>query len=286
EGQPIDVRTDIFAFGAIVFESITGRRAYAATTLAMPGAPPALERLVAVCLSKDPEDRWSTAHDVLLQLRSIAAAPIGTAPSDSKGERRERLAWGIAAAAVVVALVAAASGLLRARRGPVEAPLDVLSILPSVETRLERGEAPQISPDGRSVAFVATDRVGKSRLYIRSRDAMDARALSDTDGAAMPFWSPDSRQLGFFAQGQLKTIAISGGSAHAIAAAPVPRGGTWGRDNLILFVAVPNLPVNRVAASGGEAVPVPMPAAHEFRLFPSFLADGRHYLYMAIDDRS
>jgi dipeptidyl aminopeptidase/acylaminoacyl peptidase len=207
-------------------------------------------------------------------------------PADSKGERRERLAWAIATAAVVVALVAAASGLLRARRGPVEAPLDVLSILPSVETRLERGEAPQISPDGRSVAFVATDRLGKSRLYIRSRDAMDARALSDTDGAAMPFWSPDNRQLGFFAQGQLKTIAIAGGSAHAIAAAPVPRGGTWGRDNLILFVAVPNLPVNRVAASGGEAVPVPMPAAHEFRLFPSFLADGRHYLYMAIDDRS
>jgi Tol biopolymer transport system component/tRNA A-37 threonylcarbamoyl transferase component Bud32 len=286
EGQPIDVRTDIFAFGAIVFESVTGRRAYGATTLAMPGAPPALERLVAVCLSNDPEDRWSTAHDVLLQLRSIAAAPVVTKPAGSKVGRRERLAWGVAAAAVVVALVAAASGLLRAPRGPVDAPLDVLSILPSVETRLERGEAPQISPDGRSIAFVATDRVGKSRLYIRSRDAMDARVLSDTDGAAMPFWSPDNRQLGFFAQGQLKTIAISGGSAHAIAAAPVPRGGTWGRDNLILFVAVPSLPIYRVAAAGGDAVPVLMPTVPEFRSFPSFLADGRHYLYIAIDDRS
>ena len=115
---------------------------------------------------------------------------------------------------------------------------------------------------------------------------MVARALSDTDGASMPFWSPDNRQLGFFAQGQLKTIAIAGGSAHAIAAAPVPRGGTWGRDNVILFVAVPNLPIRRVAAAGGDAVPVPMPPVHEFRLFPSFLPDGRHYLYMAIDDRS
>ena len=106
-----------------------------------------------------------------------------------------------------------ASGRLRAPRDPADAGLDVLSILPSVDTALERGEAPQISPDGRSVVFVATDRAGKSGLYIRSRDASVARALPDTDGASLPFWSPDSRQLGFFAQGQLKTIAISGGSA-------------------------------------------------------------------------
>jgi eukaryotic-like serine/threonine-protein kinase len=284
EGQPIDARTDLFAFGAIVFEMITGRRAYGAATFAMSGAPPALERLVAVCLSKDPDDRWSTAHDVLLQLRSIAAAPVGAAIADARIGRRERLAWSAAAAAIVAMVVAAI--LLRAPRTPAEAALDILSILPSAETALERGEAPQISPDGRSVAFVAADRAGKSSLYIRSRDALVARALPDTDDAHMAFWSPDSRQLGFFAQGQLKTIAIAGGSAHAIAAAPVPRGGTWGHDGAILFVAVPNLPVNRVPAAGGDSVAVLMPPVREFRLFPSFLPDGRHYLYMSVDDRS
>jgi len=174
----------------------------------------------------------------------------------------------------------------RVARNTSDVALDVLSVLPPEQTTLDRGEAPQISPDGRSVAFVATDRVGRRALYIRSRDAMAARALSDTDGASQPFWSPDNRQLGFFAQGQLKTIAISGGSAHAIAAATVPRGGTWGRDNVILFVGVPNLPINRVAAAGGDAVPVLMPAVHEYRLHPSLLPDGRHYLYMSIDDRA
>ena len=152
---------------------IAGRRAYGAATFAMPGAPPALERLVAICLSQDPEDRWSTAHDILLQLRSIAAAPVAAAVAATTLTRRERLAWSAAAAALVAAL-ALAAGLVARAAVAVDAGLDVLSILPSADTTLERGEAPQISPDGRSIAFVATDRVGKSGLYIRSRDAIGA----------------------------------------------------------------------------------------------------------------
>ena len=283
-GAPVDQRADIFAFGAIVFEMITGKRAL--TAQAMPGAPVALEHLVAVCLSKEPENRWSSAHDLLLQLRSIAA-DAATRPAMAPPSPRRRLAWvatAVATAAAIVLAVLWQTG--RGTRNPAGAALDVLSILPPDQTTLESGEAPQISPDGRSVAFVATDRIGKSRLYIRSRDAAVARVLSDTDGASLPFWSPDNRQLGFFAQSQLKIISIAGGSAHAIAGAPVPRGGTWGRDNVILFVGVPNLPINRIAAAGGDAVPVPASGVREFRLHPSFLPDGRHYLYLALDDRA
>ena len=301
EGKPIDARTDLFAFGAIVFEMVTGKRAFAGSSQAsligailhtspplvtqvLPGAPPALERLVAVCLSKDPDDRWSTAHDVLLQLRSISAVfEADPARAVSRGRSRERLAWSAAAVATVAALAIAAVMLTaRVARNQADAALDVLSVLAPEQTTLDRGEAPQISPDGRRVAFVATDRLGRSGLYVRGRESLVARPLPDTDGASMPFWSPDSRQLGFFAQGQLKTIAISGGSPHAIAAAPVPRGGAWNRDNVILFMAVPNLPLNRVSAAGGEAASVPMPPVQEFRMFPAFLPDGRHYVYLVI----
>ncbi len=299
EGKPIDARTDLFAFGAIVFEMVTGKRAFNGSSQAsligailhtspppitqvMPGAPPALERLVAVCLSKDPENRWSSAHDVLLQLRSISAVAEADPPiAGPQGRRRERLAWSAAAVATVAALTIAAVTLTgRITRNPVAADLDVLSVLPPEETTLDRGEAPQISPDGRRVAFVATDRLGRSGLYVRNRDSTAARPLPDTDGASMPFWSPDSGNLGFFAQGQLKTIAIAGGSPHAIAAAAVPRGGAWSRDDVILFMNVPSLPLNRVPAAGGDAVPVGGATGPQFRLFPAFLPDGRHYLYL------
>ena len=300
EGKPIDARTDLFAFGAMVFEMVTGKRAFNGSSQAsligailhtspppitqvMPGASPALGRLVAVCLSKDPEDRWSTAHDVLLHLREIAEAPPSVpVPAARRVRSRETLAWSAAAVATVAALAIAAV-MLRTARNQVDAGLDLLEVLPTEQTTLDRGEAPQISPDGRRVAFVATDRLGRSGLYVRNRDSLVARPLPGTDGASMPFWSPDSGNLGFFAQGQLKTIAIFGGSPHAIAAAPVPRGGAWSRDNVILFLGVPSLPLNHVPAGGGEAVPVPMPPGLDFRMFPAFLPDGRHYLYLALD---
>jgi eukaryotic-like serine/threonine-protein kinase len=289
EGSQADARADLFGFGAIVFELITGRRAYGAASIAMPGAPPALERLVAVCLSKDPEDRWSSAHDVLLQLRSIAASPAPPPVVDRASARRERVAWSLAALAALVA-VALAAILLRAPRNQAAADVDVLSILPPDQTALARGDAPRISPDGRIVAFAAMDRAGRTGLYVRSRDSLTVRLLPGTVDATMPFWSPDSRQLGFFAQGQLKIIALTGGPPHAIAPSPVPRGGTWNGDNTILFVSLPSLPINRVAATGGTIAPVPMaPGGPPFRLFPRFLPDGRHYLFLAISpgrDRS
>lgn len=299
EGKAADARADIFAFGSIVYEMVAGRRAFAGSShatiigailhteppplaAAAAVAPPALTRLVAICLAKRPEDRWSTVHDVLLQLKAIAEAPELTAPAvAARGGRRERIALGMAAIATLIALALAVLVLTdRIPRREAAAGLDVLSVLPPEHTTLTNGQAPQISPDGRLLAFVATDRAGERLLYVRSRDSAVARSLPGTNDAALPFWSPDGKRLGFFAQGQLKTVAIAGGSPQTIARAPVPRGGAWNADNIVIFAAVPNQPPYRVPAAGGEATPLPVEGAiRGFRGFPSFLPDGRHYVY-------
>ena len=304
EGREVDPRSDIFAFGAVVFEMATGKRAFDGASQASligsvlhtvpppltqvtPAAPPALERLVAVCLSKDPEDRWSTAHDVLLHLKGIPEAsqsPRGAGRPATAAARATRVGRGRRRLVRRHRRSRPSCGVVAQRRGRRMRSLDVLSVLPPDGTTLDHGEAPQISPDGRRLALVATDTSGRTAIYIRNRDSLAARPLPDTDGASLPFWSPDGSRLAFFAQGQLKTIAVSGGSSHAIARAPLPRGGSWSRDDVILFTAEPSTPPRRVPAAGGEATPVPFAATSTlgFFAFPTFLPDGRHYLFMAV----
>ncbi len=297
EGKPVDARTDLFAFGLIVYEMATGRRAFeGSSTASLIGAilhttppplsslardvPPGLERLLSSCLAKNADDRWSSAHDVLLQLKSLGDSVLATSTPSPAQRRRERMAWTVAAAAGVGSLALAALAFTGRLSPPREAAkLEVLSLLAPLDSRLDYGEAPQISPDGRHIAFVATDRAGRTWLYLRSRDKDDARPLPETDEASMPFWSPDSRQLGFFAQGQLKTVSLQGGSPHALALAPVPRGGTWNRDGVILFVPLPAAPIMRIAAGGGTATPLTTVISGRRGSFPKFLPDGHHYLY-------
>ena len=183
--------------------------------------PPALERLLANCLAKAPDDRWSSAHDVCLQLKTLdETATAATAINARNSRRRERLAWGVAAAAALAAIVLAALAATgRLGPPPRAAGLEVLSLLPPLDARFDYGEAPQVSPDGRHIAFVAMDRDGRTWLYLRSRDRDDARPLADTDDATMPFWSPDSRRIGFFAHGPAEDGV--GGGRHAT----VPRAG-------------------------------------------------------------
>ena len=296
EAKPIDARTDVFAFGLILFEMATGRRAFDGSSPAsLIGAilhmtppllstlardvPPALERLLASCLAKAPDDRWSSASDVLLQLKSMGREVEPKAAPQSR--TRERWAWVAAAAATVAALAIAALAFTgRVGTPPASAAkLEVLSLLPPAGVRLNYSEAPQISPDGRHIAFVASDRDGRVWLYVRSRDKDDARPLPDTDDAMMPFWSPDSRRIGFFSQGQLKTVSVQGGTPQALARTPVPRGGTWNRDGVILYVPVPSSPIMRIAASGGTPAPLPGTGSGRVGWFPVFLPDGRHYIY-------
>ena len=280
----------------MLHEMVTGQRAFTGSsqasligailhfepprvTQAAPGAPPAIDRLVSVCLAKDPGDRWSSATDVLLQLKGLAdsgavSAPV--APGPRSAGWGPRLAWPVAVLGLVAATVL--GGLLTARRPEPPAQSDVLSIVPPQDSTFMRGEAPQISPDGRHVVFSSTDRAGTRGLYIRSLDVATPRLLPGTENGAQPFWSPDSRMLGFFADRQLKTVAIAGGTPTAIAQAGLPRGGAWSKDNLILFSQRPNAALVVVPASGGEPTPVPTPARTGIPGFPSFLPDGRHYV--------
>jgi serine/threonine protein kinase len=302
EGRPHDARADVFAFGAILFEMITGRRAFdgpnpasvvgavlhttpPSIAAAVPGAPPALERLIAVCLARNADDRWSSAHDVLLQLRAVSldARPTSDAAAP-RGTGREWLAWAVAAllgATTILAIAWPRPG----RTTPSAAEPELLSVLPPpVAATSHSWEAPQISPDGRLIAFVASDASGSVKLYVRSRADLSARTLTGTEDATLPFWSPDSSMLGFFAGAQLKTVALAGGAPRTIAPAPVPRGGAWGADGRILFSALPNNPPMIVPAAGGEAQPVPVSGPERgFRSFPQLLRDGRHYLYQALD---
>ena len=295
QGGDVDARADIFAFGAMLHEMITGQRAFAGASQAsligailhsepaplsqlLPGTPRALERIVSVCLAKNRDDRWSSARDVLLQLKGLTddSGIHNGARAAAPARRGAGLAWPLAAVGLVA--VAVLGGLLTARRPERPAHRDVLSVMPPQGSTFMRGEAPQISPDGRHLAFSSTDRAGTRGLYIRSLDLATPRFLPGTENGAQPFWSPDSRMLGFFADGQLKTVAIAGGTPTVLARAGLPRGGAWSKDNLILFAQRPNAALVVVSASGGEPTPVPTPAKTGIPGFPSFLPDGRHYV--------
>jgi Tol biopolymer transport system component len=312
EGHAPDRRTDLFALGAIVYEMACGRRPFDGSSQAAligailhstpaplaslrPDVPPALARVVTICLAKDPGHRWSSAHDVVLLLEGIRSEQSGAVGSAARGAEaqaatlpavprpprsmRERAAWTLAGLAVLAAVFFALAG----RTGP-GLPLDILSVVPPAGTALTVGNAPQISPDGRTVAFVATDANGRTMLYLRARDSLVTRALEGTDDAALPFWSPDGTRLGFFARGSLRTVAVEGGRVQVLAPATVPRGGAWSRDDVIVFVPYPNDVPRRIPAAGGDATPVPVRQPfEERRWFPSFLPDGRHYLYLSVD---
>ena len=250
EGRPADARSDMFAFGADPLRDghgptrIRGRRARPVSSApsctprrrpSVASAPPAFARVLTACLAKKPEDRWSSAHDVRLLLQGIVAdSGVIASPAPAARSGMSRGVWMVLAAALAAGLVAAAVVIARRPAATQSASPDVLSIVPPAGMTFARGEAPQVSPDGREVAFVATDLSGRTQLYVRSRLAPTSRPLPGSDDAALPFWAPDSRRLGFFARGSLKTVAIGGGAAQTLAPAPVPRGGSWSRDDVIL----------------------------------------------------
>jgi serine/threonine protein kinase/Tol biopolymer transport system component len=309
EGKEADARSDIFALGAVLYEMVTGKRAFegksqisvASSILekdpepisaAKPMTPPAFEHVVKTCLQKNPEERFQTAHDVRLELRWVAeerSSPSAEVLQTAPRHPRERLAW---AAAILIAIVAGVvSGIFIARPSqPARTIRTVIAPPEGTSFRLTGDLAgpPVLSPDGTNVAFSAAAADGKVVLWVRPMDKLEARALPGTEDVIFPFWSPDSRSLGFFANGKLKTIDLSGGSPLVICDAPQGRGGAWGPEGVILLATDTQAPITRVNTNGGVAVPVTKidQARHTSHRWPFFLPDGKHFLYVAVNHDS
>jgi serine/threonine protein kinase len=291
----VDARADIFAFGAVLYEMITGRKAFEEASQArlilailssdppsisvqQPLTPPAFDRVIRMCLARDRENRWASVHDVLVQLRWIAEDGSAAVPGGIRGKRRRALLpWTVAAIAVLTAAVLWGWTL---RRPTTDVRSYVLSVLPPQGSSLATDEAPAISPNGRRLVFVGHDATGKQLLYARGLDgATPAEPLANTDDASLPFWSPNSQSVGFFAQGRLKKIDLATGQIQTLAEAAGARGGTWNQHDVILFVPRPGTGVYQVSAGGGQPTPVKIDIIGSW--FPSFLPDGRHFLFFS-----
>ena len=304
EGQEADSRADVFALGAVLYEMATGRRAFQGKSSAsliaailsgerpsiardLPLAPPALDRLVCTCLAREPGERWQSARDVGLQLKWIAeggASSAAVVPAAMQRGLSGRVGWAIA----VVALTAAAWFALR----PLERPASDVRVarFPLSVTGAGTSEFTRVSPDGRHFA-AKIDAGGRLQIWLRSMDDLEARPLPGTEGVSSFFWSPDSRSIGFLAEGKLKKVALGGGLPQPLCDAPgagPARVGAWGRDGTILF-GISEAPghedgLYRVSADGGTPARVTLrdETGAEVRpgwpFWPSFLPDGRHFL--------
>ncbi len=299
EGKKADVRTDIFAFGAVLYEMVTGRKAFSGSSQAslisailrdeprpvaqlQPTTPHGLERVLTACLAKDPEERWQSAADVAKELGWIAEEPAGGAgrlPADAAPPaRRERLAWLVAGGALVLAALLA----FLPRRAQRAEEVTRFAITPPPGQVFS--PIVQLSPDAHRVLFLLQDEGGRTSIAVRSLDSLEFRRLPGTEDARGAFWSPDGREIAFFSEGRLKRIGADGGPVQTVCESGGAFSGAWSRQGTILFTKEFGTPIVAVTATGGtpRAVTAIDTARGDVAHFhPDVLPDGRHFVFVA-----
>ena len=321
-GQDADHRADIFSFGVILYEMLSGKRAFQGESpvevmnaILKDDPPevsgsnssisPGMYKIVSRCLEKKPGPRFHSAHDLGLAIEAVAAcsaltpsATAATLPAHEETERkrvwwprtsRERLGWIIKGALLLALLAALPFAVAYFRRPAAVDDVVRLVVLPPEGTTFSVGPAatasmpqPTLSPDGRLLAFVSVGEDSKQLLWVRTLASVEARSLVGTEDASYPFWSPDSRFIGFFAGGKLKKIDAQGKSVQVLCDALQARGGSWNDDGLILFSPNYDDVLFSVSAAGGAPTPVTSlnSSRQEYgHQWPYFMPDGRHFLY-------
>jgi serine/threonine protein kinase/Tol biopolymer transport system component len=306
EGRELDGRSDIFSLGAVLYEMVTGQRAFAGKsqlsvasailekepapiTSLRPLTPLALDHAIRTCLAKDPDERWQTGRDLSLELKWIGEVGSQVGAPAVAGRRsssvRERIAWALAG--VCIALLTW-FGVAHLRSGPTVREHLHLPLLPPQSTSFVPSNF-AISPDGHRLAFVASAEDGRSALWIRSLSAGTAQLVTGTEGAMYPFWSPNNQQVGFFSEGKLKTVDPSGGAVQIVCDAFGAQGGTWNNRGTIVFSGnesgrssnLQDSSLLKVTATGGTPEPAINTNSTVAFLWPEFLPDGDHFFYFA-----
>ena len=311
QGAEADARSDIFSFGCVLYEMFTGRRAFEGKSqfsvlgaildkeperisAVLPSSPPRLDETVWRCLAKNPEQRYGCMHDVRIQLEALAeagprAAGASAAPLQ-QGSGNPRVPWLVAGIAALIALAVGAAYVLQA---PKPAAVVESSILPppgtSFVTMLPASGPAVLSPDGTRIAFSARDDKSKVLLYVRPLTSLSAQPLPGTEEAMYPFWSPDSREIGFFTPGKMKKINAGGGPPQTLCDSVGGRGGAWSKEGVIVFSPSTTQALLRVSAAGGTPEPaskLDLAQAENSHRWPSFLPDGKHFLYWSRNSRA
>ncbi len=310
QGVEADARSDIFSFGVMLFEMVTGKRTFEGKTQASivgqilavdppsvsilrPQTPPGLDRVIRLCLDKDPDERIQTAHDLKLQLQGIAAGGSQVGDPAVVSSRRKKTATVLTAATIAGWLIAAALGVLlliyvgrvtSARQSvhtSIEPPagFDFFSVVDG---------APVLSPDGQQVAFLVNKKdttftPGGGSLYLLRLSTGESAPVAGAQSALFPFWSPDGKYLGFFSEGKLKKVPVAGGTVQILCDAPEGRGGSWNEQGTIIFA--PRIAGSLQSVSDGGGTPVEITKSNSSGQKytdrdPYFLPDGKHFLFV------
>jgi serine/threonine protein kinase len=300
----IDARTDIFAFGAVVYEMATGKKAFEGKTSAsvmakimeaeppsmaslQPMTPPILDRVVKRCLAKEPDKRWQSANDLANELKWISegGSQIGLPPSATARGIHSLVGWALILSLCALLLGAAISGiaiwnLKPSPRRPVSRA--TITLPPGLELAgLGFGPPIAISKDGTQLAFVGRQGTGTQQIYLRALDSSEAKPIPGTEDGYDPFFSPDGQWLGFFAGGKLKKVSLNGGAAVTLSDAGNPVGASWGSQGIIAFAPSGNSPLLQVSDSGSEQQPLTRLGNGETSQFrPEFLPGSKAVLFV------